>query len=104
MSTTIDLQWPDDFERRLALACVVAGVFAELGVKTLTMTDPRHCAAVVLITRETDLPAVLCSSAPGTIVSAGAGKPQLDLLIDAHHLRFAVDERYASSFGAISSS
>lgn len=104
MSTTADFDWPEDADRRLALACAVAGVFAELGVKTLTMTDPRHCAAVVLIARETDLPAMLCSSAPGTIISAGASEPQLDLLIDAHHLRFAVDERYAGSFDAISSS
>ncbi|MBY0311285.1 MAG: hypothetical protein K2W85_04390 [Phycisphaerales bacterium] len=104
MSTTGDISWPDDAADRRTVACAIAGLLAELGIARLIMTDPRHCAAVTLNTRETNLPEVLCSSQPGTVLCAAQGEPKLDLLIDANCLRFAVDDHYAGSFASISSS
>lgn len=104
MSITGEIPLPSDAADRRAVACAIAGLLAELGIARLTMTDPRHCAAVTLHTRETNLPEVLCTSGPGTVLSTAHGEPKLDLLIDANCLRFAVDDRYAGSFAAISSS
>lgn len=59
----------DDRLRRQCIA--LSGALAEAGVQRVTLTTPDRVART-LLTRQTDLPATLAASAPGTAFDAHA--------------------------------
>lgn len=104
MSVRGDIAFPVDASARLSVACAVAGLLAELGVAELRVTDPRHCAIAAIRARECNLPEMLSTSAPGTMLSTLPDQPSVAMLIDESHLRFVVDEQFGPEFMRLASS
>ncbi len=100
MNATGTIPLPAEPDARANVAARLAGLLAELGVAELTMTDPRHCAIMHLPTRQTDLPAMIVGASPGVIFATAKGSlgPVVELLIDEHAVRYAVDEHAAADF------
>lgn len=52
------------------VACRIAGILAEEGVRRLDLADPRACRVMTLVARESDLPGEIVRAEPGTVLAA----------------------------------
>ncbi len=64
------LPLPENDDDRHAALCALAGLLAESSITAFTITDPRACRSWTIAARQTDLPSLLMSAAPGTTLTA----------------------------------